>query len=68
MDHEVQAVRGFSQAANDSSTEICKYPDDFRLVFIGELDVVSGVFVNNEDADKRVLGFASRYKEVGDGR
>lgn len=61
VEHEVMAVRGFAQAANDPQTEMYKYPDDFRLVFLADFDDVSGEFTF--PAERVLLGFASRYKE-----
>lgn len=66
VEHEAIAVRSFAEVANDAQSNICKYPDDFRLVRLGSYDTVSGEIVC-ADA-KQDLGFASRYRrEVKNG-
>lgn len=37
------AIRSFSQACEDDSTELNKYPEDFSLYHVGEFDIETGV-------------------------
>lgn len=50
------ALRGFIEAASDSSNNICKYPADFTLFEIGEFDDSSCSF--NLLSTPRSLGVA----------
>ena len=36
------AKRGFTEAANDASSEICKYAEDFDLFHLGSFDEQTG--------------------------
>lgn len=42
MHAEGEAVRGFTEVANDPSTKIYKYAEDYTLFQLGEFDSVSG--------------------------
>lgn len=57
-----EAIRGFSDIANDSQSEIGKHPEDFIMFFLGELDSNKGTFENLEKHEN--LGLASDYKKV----
>lgn len=37
-----EAERDFKRAANDPQTNICAFPEDFDLYFIGEYDLSTG--------------------------
>lgn len=41
-----EAIRGFTDLANDEKTEIGKHPEDFTLFHLGSYDMVSGKFAN----------------------
>lgn len=41
------AVRGFKTLAEDTSTDIGKYPTDFSLYRLGEYDEKTGVILSN---------------------
>lgn len=43
MDNEVNAIRAFSSVANDKSSDIGRFPDDFRLYQVGTFDSEAGV-------------------------
>lgn len=69
------AVRSFQATVADKSTTIGKYPQDFKLVELGEFDDQSGVMVATAMTS---LGFGTDYvekderqlpllKEVGNG-
>jgi hypothetical protein len=40
-----EAVRAFAEVANDSSTQIGKYPEDFALFEIGDYDDSKGELI-----------------------
>lgn len=40
-----QAIRGFSDAVNDESTELWKHPEDYILFELGEFDDSDGSFL-----------------------
>lgn len=44
--HKGSALRAFEYAANDSSSNICKYPADHTLFEMGEFDDQTGAFVS----------------------
>jgi hypothetical protein len=55
-----EAVRGFSDLANDSSTSFYKHPEDYTLFEIGEYCTASGVLV---PLDAHIsIGKAIEYK------
>lgn len=39
-----EAIRSFSDLANDGNTNIARHPEDFILMFLGEYDDASGLF------------------------
>lgn len=41
--HEVEAKRAFTQIVNEPGTPVSQYPEDFKLVFIGEFNDATGV-------------------------
>jgi len=43
-----QAVRSISDGINDPQSEFGKHPEDYSLFLLGEFDVLSGSFVNEE--------------------
>jgi hypothetical protein len=40
--NENLALRSFSRVANDPTHDICLFPDDFTLVYLGEFDEDTG--------------------------
>lgn len=54
---KIDALRSFTEAANDKSTAIGKYPGDFKLVQLGLFDDASGEFVS----DVHTIGFGSEF-------
>lgn len=55
-----EAIRGFTDVANDPSTQFGKYPADFTLFEIGDYDVATGSVVTHDA--KINLGTALDYK------
>jgi len=55
-----QAVRAFTEASNDAQTEIGRYPQDFELWKVGEIDLSKGG-INGVEPMKQ-LGRAIDYK------
>lgn len=55
-----EALRGFQTVANDPSTDICKFADDFSLFELASYDDDTGVFTNNPAPVS--LGLALQYK------
>ncbi|WNK14367.1 MAG: nonstructural protein [Microvirus sp.] len=53
-----QAVRAFSDLANDVATIVGRHPDDYKLVFVGELDDATAEFY---PAGLVSLGFGSDF-------
>lgn len=43
--NEIQAMRAFSVAASDENTKIGRFPEDFQLYLLAEVDTVTGVVV-----------------------
>lgn len=58
-----QAIRSFSDLANDPQTLVCKHPGDFVLYEIGEYDDSNAKMVNY--SEHHHLGVASQYKQTG---
>lgn len=54
------AVRSFRDAANDSSSEMCKHAEDYTLFRIGVFSQVSGLL---EACNPESLGNALTFKE-----
>lgn len=53
-----QAVRAFTDLANDAQSHVSRYPDDFRLEQIGVFTDHNG---RVESCEPKVLGFARDY-------
>lgn len=49
-----EAIRSFTELANDSNTNVGRHPTDFLLMFLGEYDDNSGLF--NCQEPMRLLG------------
>lgn len=47
MKNKGEAVRGFQEIANDPTSQICKYPEDFTLFELGSFDDQTCKFVIN---------------------
>lgn len=54
------AVRAFKATVADRETSVGKYPEDFKLVELGEFDDQLGVLTSKDHSS---LGFASDYVE-----
>lgn len=54
-----QAVRAFTDAIADPSTNICKHPQDFTLFYLGEYDDQIGRFDSLPSPES--CGVASEY-------
>lgn len=60
FDNKVAAMRAFTEAANSPEGEIGRYPEEFQLLELGELDGESGKIVVHP---KPVLvGSAAQFK------
>jgi len=55
-----EAIRAFSTACEDSSSQFFKYPSDFTLVELGEFDEISASIVTH--TAPRILSNASEFK------
>lgn len=55
-----EALRGFTDVANDSSTSICRHPQDFALMELGEYDESTGKLENHPAPVS--LGLAHEFK------
>lgn len=53
-----EAVRAFTDLANDPNTVIGRHPNDFKLVRLGMFDEATGEF---REEPKLSLGFATDY-------
>lgn len=60
MSTKGEALRAFSDLANDSQSSIAKHPGDYKLVYIGMFDDVSGEV---DEVERESLGFASDFVE-----
>lgn len=56
-----EAIRGFTDLANDDKTEIGKHPEDFGLFLLAEFDTDRGVYENKQVPES--LGLAIEYKK-----
>lgn len=54
-----EAIRGFSDIANDSNTVVGKHPEDFVLFHLGYFDEVKGIFENLTAPES--LGIAQEF-------
>lgn len=53
------AIRDFTQAVNESSSQLNKFPDDFKLIEVGEFDDENCTFdIHKEPIN---LGFARNF-------
>lgn len=57
-----QAVRAFSDLANDANTVVSRHPGDYRLTCIGEFDDQTGRLRSYDQVQQ--LGYASDYKAL----
>lgn len=53
------AIRNFVATAEDKTTSICKYPEDFSLHHIGEYDDETAAFVSQTPIN---LGLAAQFQ------
>ena len=58
LNTRAMAIRAFSDVANDTSSQINKHPEDYRLMVLAEFDESTGVIV---PIGVESLGFASEY-------
>lgn len=54
-----QAIRAFTELANDERSSVSKYPGDYKLVQLGAFDDVTGRFEQLRDFQS--FGMASDY-------
>lgn len=54
------AIRSFTEATNDSSTQLNKFPEDFSLHTIGTFDPDTGTIHKSPSIN---LGLASQFKD-----
>lgn len=59
--NHLTATRDFNRAANDPSSDISKFPEDYTLYEIGSFDDVLGILVPHENPTN--LGMAIQFKE-----
>lgn len=57
-----EAIRAFSDIANDKEHEICKHASDFTLFHLGSFDFETGKYTN--EITPVSLGVAIEFKEV----
>lgn len=57
-----EAIRSFTELANDPQTNVARHPSDFVLFDLGEFDDNSGLFISREP--RRVLGAYEVVKDV----
>lgn len=57
-----QAVRAFSDLANDGNTVVARHPGDYRLTCVGEFDDSTGRLIPYDQVQQ--LGYASDYKAL----
>lgn len=57
-----EALRGWEEVANDPNTTVCKHPEDFALMELGEYDESTGQFTNHTVPLN--LGLASQFKRA----
>lgn len=57
-----EAIRGWEEVVNDSSTQISKWPEDYSLMELGEFDDSNGRYENL--AAPLNLGLASQFKRI----
>lgn len=59
------AIRGFSLACKDETSQFCRHPGDFTLFEVGTWDETPGLFVPYEA--KISLGTALEFKALSEG-
>ena len=57
-----EAIRSFTELANDTNTNVARHPTDFVLFGLGAFDDNSGIFVSHEPM--RLLGAHEVVKDV----
>lgn len=57
-----EAIRGFTELANDSNSNICKYASDFTLFELGSYDPATAKFVLHSTVLSR--GCAIEFKDA----
>lgn len=62
MSSNGEAIRAFSDLANDDKSLLSRHPQDFKLYFIGTFDDSTGQLVSNEHPQP--LGFASDFVAI----
>lgn len=62
MVNDATAVRALAAAANDPSTEVCRFPEDFTLFLLGSFDDSTGVVTPLPQA--KSLGMAANWKDA----
>jgi len=60
-----QAIRAFSDTANDENSQLHKHSGDFTLFCIADFDDATGLIVNLKHVN---LGCALEYKNVNSGK
>lgn len=58
MQTRAQAIRAFSDLANDKSTDVGKHPEDYKLVCVGVFDTSTGELMGEPQES---LGFATEW-------
>lgn len=59
---KIDAIRSFTDAANDKANAVGKYPGDFKLVQLGLFDDASGIF----ESSVNTIGFASEFVQFSE--
>lgn len=54
-----EALRAFSDLANDKQTEIGRHPEDFAMFHLGTFDEEKGTYINNSCPES--LGLAIEF-------
>lgn len=62
VQYEAIAVRYFNTLANDTTSDVGKYPNQFDLFFVGEFDDDTGVF---EQVEATWIASASSFVKQG---
>lgn len=55
-----EAIRDFTELANDEQSFVAKYPSDYRLLVVGSYNDETGVLVAEQPTN---LGFASDFRK-----
>ena len=56
-----EALRSWSDAANDPKTAMCQHPSDYSLMELGEYDDQTGQFINHPAPIN--MGLAAQFKQ-----